>query len=61
MTNKTATATLHTNRGDVVIDLFGNRAPVNVDNFGGLATGERVIVRARSTTELSSTASLTAI
>lgn len=41
MTNKTATATLHTNRGDVVIDLFGNHAPVTVDNFVGLATGEK--------------------
>lgn len=41
MTQKTATATLHTNHGDIVIDLFGNHAPVTVDNFVGLAKGEK--------------------
>lgn len=39
MTLKTATATLHTNRGDIVLDLFGNHAPNTVDNFVGLANG----------------------
>ena len=39
MTNKTATATLHTNRGDIVIELFGNHAPATVANFVGLADG----------------------
>ena len=41
MTNKTATATLHTNRGDIVIELFGNHAPATVDNFVGLAEGTK--------------------
>jgi len=41
MTNKTATATLHTNRGDIVIELFGNHAPATVDNFVGLADGSK--------------------
>ena len=38
---KTATATVHTNHGDIVIDLFGNHAPVTVDNFVGLAEGTK--------------------
>ncbi len=41
MTNKTATATLHTNRGDIVIELFGNHAPATVANFVGLADGSK--------------------
>jgi peptidyl-prolyl cis-trans isomerase A (cyclophilin A) len=32
-------ATLHTNRGDIVINLFPNHAPKTVANFVGLATG----------------------
>ncbi|HLR98377.1 MAG TPA: peptidylprolyl isomerase [Mycolicibacillus parakoreensis] len=42
MTNspiQTASATLHTNRGDITIALFGNHAPKTVDNFVGLAQG----------------------
>ena len=35
------TATLHTNRGDIVIDLFPNQAPKTVANFVGLADGTR--------------------
>jgi peptidyl-prolyl cis-trans isomerase A (cyclophilin A) len=33
------TATLHTNHGDIVINLFGDHAPKTVSNFVGLATG----------------------
>ncbi len=38
---QTATATLHTNRGDIKIALFGNHAPKTVANFIGLATGTK--------------------
>ena len=34
-------AILHTNRGDIRIDLFPNHAPKTVANFTGLATGEK--------------------
>ena len=34
-------ATLHTNHGDIVIELFPNHAPETVANFVGLATGEK--------------------
>ncbi|OYN84073.1 peptidylprolyl isomerase [Parenemella sanctibonifatiensis] len=33
------TATLHTNYGDIVIELFENHAPKTVENFVGLAEG----------------------
>jgi peptidyl-prolyl cis-trans isomerase A (cyclophilin A) len=33
------TATLHTNHGDIVLNLFGDAAPKTVANFVGLATG----------------------
>jgi peptidyl-prolyl cis-trans isomerase A (cyclophilin A) len=33
------TATLHTNHGDIVIDLFPDHAPKTVANFVGLASG----------------------
>ncbi|MBJ8346415.1 peptidylprolyl isomerase [Antrihabitans sp. YC2-6] len=36
---QTSTATLHTNRGDIKIALFGNHAPKTVGNFVGLADG----------------------
>ncbi len=39
--NKTSTATLHTNKGDIKIDLFGNHAPKTVENFVGLADGSK--------------------
>lgn len=35
------TATLHTNHGDVVIDLFEDQAPKTVANFVGLANGTK--------------------
>ena len=34
-------ATLKTNRGDIVIQLFPNHAPTTVKNFIGLADGHR--------------------
>ena len=40
MTMKTQTAVLHTNHGDIKIDLFGNHEPQTVENFVGLANGE---------------------
>ena len=41
VSNKTQTATLHTNRGDIVVELFGNHAPKTVANFTGLADGSK--------------------
>jgi peptidyl-prolyl cis-trans isomerase A (cyclophilin A) len=35
------TATLHTNHGDIVINLFTDQAPHTVENFVGLATGTK--------------------
>lgn len=34
-------ATLHTNYGDIVVELFPNHAPITVSNFTDLATGSR--------------------
>ncbi len=34
-------ATIHTDRGAIEIELFDERAPRTVDNFVGLATGEK--------------------
>ena len=41
MSIATAKATIHTNQGDIVVNLFGNHAPKTVKNFVGLATGEQ--------------------
>jgi peptidyl-prolyl cis-trans isomerase A (cyclophilin A) len=41
MSIHTAVATIHTNKGDIVVNLFGNHAPKTVDNFVGLATGTK--------------------
>ena len=35
------TATLHTTKGDVEIELYPEKAPNTVENFVGLATGEK--------------------
>ena len=59
------TAILHTNRGDITINLFGDHAPKTVANFVGLATGTQEYTDPRtgtstpasSTTAWSSTAS----
>lgn len=37
----TAVATIHTSLGDIKVNLFGNHAPITVDNFVGLATGAK--------------------
>ncbi|MHC3437193.1 peptidylprolyl isomerase [Natrialbaceae archaeon A-gly3] len=37
----TSTATLQTSHGDIEVELYGDHAPRTVDNFVGLATGER--------------------
>ncbi|KAA9106297.1 peptidylprolyl isomerase [Microbacterium rhizomatis] len=39
MPQHTAVATLHTNHGDIVINLYGDHAPRTVANFIGLADG----------------------
>jgi peptidyl-prolyl cis-trans isomerase A (cyclophilin A) len=41
MTAHTSVATIHTNHGDIKINLFGNEAPVTVKNFEDLATGAK--------------------
>ncbi|MBX3195831.1 MAG: peptidylprolyl isomerase [Microbacteriaceae bacterium] len=39
MTVSTAVATIHTNHGDIRVDLYGLHAPKTVENFIGLANG----------------------
>nr|WP_234353813.1 peptidylprolyl isomerase [Gordonia iterans] len=41
MSDQKKTATLHTNRGDIVVELFPNHAPKTVANFVGLADGSK--------------------
>jgi peptidyl-prolyl cis-trans isomerase A (cyclophilin A) len=37
----TSVATIHTTLGDIRLNLFGNHAPITVDNFVGLASGTK--------------------
>ena len=41
MSKHTAVATLHTNHGEIKVNLFGDHAPKTVKNFTDLATGGR--------------------
>ncbi|MBM3715249.1 MAG: peptidylprolyl isomerase [Actinobacteria bacterium] len=41
MATHSAVATLHTNHGDIVVNLFGDHAPRTVRNFVGLADGSQ--------------------
>ena len=43
-----STATLHTNHGDIVIELFDDHAPKTVENFVGLATGTKEYIDAET-------------
>ena len=56
MSATTQTVTLHTNRGDIRLNLFGNHAPKTVANFTELASGTKEWThpqtRAKSTDKL---------
>ena len=41
MAQHTAVATIHTNHGDIVVNLFGDHAPRTVQNFVGLSDGSQ--------------------
>ena len=41
MSNATQKAIIHTNQGDITVELFGNHAPETVANFTGLADGSK--------------------
>jgi peptidyl-prolyl cis-trans isomerase A (cyclophilin A) len=41
MPSNTAVATIHTNHGDIVVNLFGDHAPRTVQNFIGLSDGSQ--------------------
>ncbi|MFE0751025.1 peptidylprolyl isomerase [Gordonia sp. NPDC058843] len=41
MTTQKTSAVIHTNRGDIKVDLFPNHAPKTVENFVGLADGSK--------------------
>ena len=44
----TAKATIHTNHGDIAVNLYGNHAPKTVQNFIGLADGSQEWVDPKS-------------
>lgn len=46
------TATIHTSLGDIDIELFAERVPNTVDNFVGLATGEKAWTDPQTDTEV---------
>ncbi|GAA4510264.1 peptidylprolyl isomerase [Brevibacterium yomogidense] len=48
MTVSTGKAILHTNKGDITIELFGHHAPKTVANFTGLAKGDKEYVDAET-------------
>src|ERR1051325_5400418 len=48
MSLHTAVATIHTNKGDIRVNLFGNHAPKTVKNFVDLATGKQEWTHPRS-------------
>ncbi len=41
MPHPTAVATIRTNHGDIRVNLFGNHAPITVENFIGLSNGSK--------------------
>ncbi len=41
VTTQKTSAVIHTNRGDIKVDLFPNHAPKTVENFVGLADGSK--------------------
>ena len=49
----TQKAIIHTNRGDIVVELFGNHAPETVKNFVGLADGSKEYASANAKGEQS--------
>ena len=53
MSIATQKAIIHTNRGDIVVELFGNHAPETVKNFVGLADGSKEYASANAKGEQS--------
>lgn len=51
----THVATIHTNHGDIRLNLFGNHAPKTVENFVGLATGAQEWIHPESKEKMQGT------